>query len=358
MKKLPAFTLICFSFVFLFLLNTLSVNAQSQRVNDAYLLLSDYRYTAKDNRIGTIVIHETGDKSGKTGDFILLGANTDKFKIRGGNQLILRRKYAKSAEKWFDVGIGMADGQLKSDFKVLKDEFHTNGVIAHRGAWKNTGTPENSIAALREAVRLGCEGSEFDVHMTSDGVPVVNHDRDVQELEIEHTTFGRLSQVRLSNAEPVPTLAAFLEAGMEQNTTKLILEIKPSAVSGERGVQLAEQVVKMVREHKAEGWIDYISFDYEILKKVRELDPYARVAYLKGEKSPAEVAADDFWGLDYHFKVFQTNPDWIGQAKEAGLTLNAWTVNEPEVMDWFLEKGFDFITTNEPELLLKKAGAR
>jgi len=36
--------------------------------------------------------------------------------------------------------------------------------------------------------------------------------------------------------------------------------------------------------------------------------------------------------------------------------LNAWTINEEKDMNWLLENNFDFITTNEPELLFKKMG--
>ena len=59
-----------------------------------------------------------------------------------------------------------------------------NGVIAHRGAWKQKDLPENSIAALKEAISLGCEGSEFDVRMTQDGVLVVHHDPEYYGLRI------------------------------------------------------------------------------------------------------------------------------------------------------------------------------
>jgi len=37
-----------------------------------------------------------------------------------------------------------------------------------------------------------------------------------------------------------------------------------------------------------------------------------------------------------------------------GVKTNAWTVNDEKIMDDFLAQGIDFITTNEPELLLKK----
>ena len=53
---------------------------------------------------------------------------------------------------------------------------HKNIVVAHRGAWKNLQLPENSIASLRQAIKLNCTGSEFDVHMTADDSLVINHD--------------------------------------------------------------------------------------------------------------------------------------------------------------------------------------
>lgn len=350
MKKLPAFTSLIFSSVFF--LNVLSVHAQQER--DGYLLLDDYSYTPQDKGIGTIVVHRMDATGRENPRFVLRGPDADKFKIRKGNQLVLRRKYAQSDEKWFEVALGTADGQLNANFRVVKDEFKTNGVIAHRGAWKNTGVPENSIASFLKAVELGCEGSEFDVHYTADSVVMLFHDRHKDGLVIEKTTYDELSEKPLSNGETAPDLQTFFEVATKQNTTRLVLEIKPSAVSKERGIALTDRIMRQVMEAGVQGWVDYISFGYDICQRILQWDPYAKVAYLNGEKAPSEVAADGLDGLDYNQKVFRDKPDWIQQAKDEGLSLNVWTVNNPDDMDWFLKQGFDFITTDEPELLLKK----
>lgn len=57
-------------------------------------------------------------------------------------------------------------------------------IIAHRcgGAL----APENTLAGLRLAARLGCHGVEFDVMLSQDGVPVLIHDE-----TLERTTDGR-----------------------------------------------------------------------------------------------------------------------------------------------------------------------
>ena len=57
-------------------------------------------------------------------------------------------------------------------------------VIAHRGFWNCEGSAQNSIAALQKAQEIGVYGSEFDVSITADGIPVVNHDVDIDGLVI------------------------------------------------------------------------------------------------------------------------------------------------------------------------------
>lgn len=231
--------------------------------------------------------------------------------------------------------------------------FAPNIVVAHRGAWKKNNLPENSIAALQEAIRLNCTGSEFDVHMTADDSLVVNHDSQYAGKVIDKTTYAELSEKKLSNGEVLPTLRNYLLAGMQQTKTMLVLELKPAFSDIKRGPYIAEKAVQLVRALKAEPWMMYISFDYNIVKKVLELDPSAKVAYLNGEKSPMQIKNDGVWGIDYHLDVFKKNESWIADAKKEGVNLNVWTVNKEEDLKWFIEKKFDYITTNEPELLFE-----
>ena len=114
------------------------------------------------------------------------------------------------------------------------------------------------------------------------------------------------------------------------------------------------KVVKLVHELNAQNMIVYISFDYDILKKIIEINPKASTQYLEGNKSPDQLKVDGISGADCHFSVFKNHPEWIESAKKNNIILNAWTVNEAADMDWLLVKGFDFITTNEPELLFER----
>ena len=236
-----------------------------------------------------------------------------------------------------------------------KMTFADNIVVAHRGAWKKNNFPENSIASLKRAIELNCTGSEFDVWMTADDSLVINHDSDYNKLPIEKTNYANLIAFKLSNGEMLPTLREYLLAGLENNnSTRIVCEIKPSVISKERGKAVAAKVVKLVHELNAKDMIVYISFDYDILKKIIEINPKATTQYLEGDRSPDQIKADGISGVDYHFSVFKNHPDWIESARKNNIALNAWTVNNADDMDWLLAKGFDFITTNEPELLFER----
>lgn len=246
---------------------------------------------------------------------------------------------------------------LKDQTMESTSSWNKNKVIAHRGAWKKKGLPENSIASLNEAVRLGCYGSEFDVHMTSDSILVVNHDPEFLGMSIAGATYSQLLEKKMSNGEQIPTLEAYLKEGMKQKKTKLILELKPSKISTERDLQMTKRSVDLVKKLNAVNWVDYISFSYDILKEILVLQPKANVAYLNGDVSLEKMKQDGFYGADYHFSVYKKG-DWFARSKEIGLTLNAWTVNTVEEMNWLLDNDVEFITTNEPELLFETIKAR
>ena len=54
--------------------------------------------------------------------------------------------------------------------------------LAHRGDWRQA--PENTLAALQAALAVpGCDGVEFDVRLSADGVPVLLHDETLQRVQ-------------------------------------------------------------------------------------------------------------------------------------------------------------------------------
>ena len=137
-------------------------------------------------------------------------------------------------------------------------------------------------------------------------------------------------------------------------TTGLVCEIKP-AKTKERNLFVTEQVLATVKELKAEPYIlAYISFSYDVLKHINTLDSSAKTQYLDGSKAPETLKKDGISGLDYLIYKLKDKPEWIESAKANNLTLNAWTVDKPEDIDWLLDHNFNYITTDEPELVFER----
>lgn len=228
--------------------------------------------------------------------------------------------------------------------------FGQTKVIAHRGYWDCEGSAQNSITALNKAHEVGAYGSEFDVSITADGIPVVNHDDSIQGFCIETSLYEQLKDLKLKNRERLPTLEEYLIQGKKNQGTQLILEIKPHkrVVNEDKAVAA---ILYLVQKYQMEDQVEYISFSMNICKELIRRAPAVHVSYLRGEVSPADLKILGFSGLDYHYKVFDKHPEWIQEAKNEGLTINVWTVDDPAVMESMVAKGVDFITTDKPKEL-------
>lgn len=227
-------------------------------------------------------------------------------------------------------------------------------IIAHRGYWDTEGSAQNSIAALIKADNIQVYGSELDVWLSSDGVPMVNHDATTPEhkLVLEKTTAAQLKQEKLANGENLPTLEEYLQKGKECKHSKLIIELKPHS-SKEREDSLTVKVLAMVKKFKMENKVEYISFSLNAVKELIRLAPKAKVYYLSGSLSPKELKEIGCAGLDYNLGVMKKNENWFDEAKKYGLKVNVWTVNKKEDIQYLIDKGADFITTNDPLLGLE-----
>ena len=105
----------------------------------------------------------------------------------------------------------------------------------------------------------------------------------------------------------------------------------------------------MVKRMKLAKRTDYISFNMDACKEFIRLCPKSEVSYLNGELSSMELKEFGFTGLDYHYNVLQSHPDWVKDWKVLGVTSNVWTVDDPKLMEEMIDLGVDFITTDLPE---------
>lgn len=224
-------------------------------------------------------------------------------------------------------------------------------IVAHRGYWRTDGSAQNSITSLQKAAAVGCYGSEFDVWLTADGVPVVFHDATIDGIRIEDTTFATLMNHRLQNGEFIPTLQQYLTEGSRIEGCQLILEIKPHR-NEVRDKRIADMCVELVRTLGLEKKTEYISFSKVVCQRLHEITPDSKVAYLNGELAPAQIKEMGLTGIDYNEKVFVKHPEWLQEAKQLGVEVNVWTVDGEENLRHHANlQGVDLITTNDPEIL-------
>ncbi|MCR4920622.1 MAG: hypothetical protein K5945_02800 [Bacteroidaceae bacterium] len=222
-------------------------------------------------------------------------------------------------------------------------------VIAHRGHWNVAGSAQNSRTSLQKALDLKIYGSETDIWITTDGVMMVNHDASFGGVRLETSTSEQVKALTLSNGEKMPSLEDLLNmVKADDGPTKLIIEIKTHSDPA-RGQAAADSTVNMVHRMGLRDRVEYIAFSLDICKRIVQDDPEAHVAYLNGDRSPAQLYEFGIMGLDYTAAKFRSNPTWVTSARELGMTTNVWTIDgESEIIE-MNNMGIDYITTNNPE---------
>lgn len=225
-------------------------------------------------------------------------------------------------------------------------------VIAHRGYWDTRGSAQNSIRSLVKADSVGCYASEFDVWMTSDGVLVVNHDADINGVHIESSPAKKVLAEKLANGENVPTLKSYLEQAKKQ-PSRIVLELKTHD-SRKHERKAIKEIVKMVKEYGLEDRTDYITFSkYGFQDIIKYAPKGTAVYYLSGDYIPWQIKEMNGAGIDYSLKVMKKHPEWVKMTHDLGMEVNVWTVNDPADMQWCIDQGVDYITTNAPEQLME-----
>jgi glycerophosphoryl diester phosphodiesterase len=218
-------------------------------------------------------------------------------------------------------------------------------VICHRGFWDTPGSAQNSIASLVKADSIGAYGSEFDVWMTADGELVVNHDKVFKGVNMETSTFEEVRAIRLDNGEKLPTLDEYLAKG-KQLKTRLILEMK-SLSDFNREDECAAKIVRKLKHYDLLDRTDIIAFSINACLAFKKLLPDTKIYYLDGDYSTRKLKNLGMH-IDYNMNVLKDHPEWIEQAKKQDVEVNVWTVDDVDALQFFIDEGVDYITTNNP----------
>jgi len=240
------------------------------------------------------------------------------------------------------VGIWLLQGiQVRDDIEI----------IAHRGAAGKA--PENTMAAIRQAIVDGTDWVEIDVQETSDGQVVVVHDSDFMKLagvslkvwegtlkEIREIDIGSWFGPEFSN-ERVPTLKEVLEEA--RGKARVVIELKYY----DHDQQLEQRVIDIVEQTGMADNIAIMSLKYGGIEKVRTLRPDWNIGLLSA------TAIGNLTRLDADFLAVNTSmatSGFIRNAQSAGKQVLVWTINDRLSMSRFISLGVDGIITDEPEL--------
>jgi glycerophosphoryl diester phosphodiesterase len=218
-------------------------------------------------------------------------------------------------------------------------------IVAHRGASRHE-APGNTIAAFRRARELGADWVELDVRRTGDGARAVHHDAALPDGRV-------ICEVAVEGLPAfVPLLSAALDAceGMGVN-----IEIKngPGDPDFDPACGLADLVVTELDGFDRERVL-VTSFDPATIDRVRSLDPSiptGLLAFALDDPHPAIQAA----ARGGHRTINPWDPyvteELVAGARELGLEVHVWTVNDPERMVELIELEVDAIITDVPDVL-------
>jgi glycerophosphoryl diester phosphodiesterase len=242
-------------------------------------------------------------------------------------------------------------------------------VISHRGA--NKYAPQNTMPAFRKSIELGIDGFETDVHFSADGYIVICHNYTVDETSngmgnVADMTLERLRELDFGSyfsdefkGTQLPTLKEFLDLCQDDSVKVMNIEIKEPK-DGKKDI-----ADKTIEEVKANGLFDKLlisSFDPEIIKRCKEVDPACKTGFLYSPDRPitytkmllsyVEYAKE--LGADYlhpHFSL--VNAKYVAKLHENGIGVNPWTVDDADTANRLLSYGVDGIITNVPDVMNK-----
>jgi glycerophosphoryl diester phosphodiesterase len=241
-------------------------------------------------------------------------------------------------------------------------------VVGHRG---NAGhSPENTLESFRQAVALGVDAIELDVHLSADGHVVVIHD---PTLDRTTDRSGRVEQLTLAAIREADAGAGFtLDRGAtfpwrargigvpllgdvleELRDTPCLIEIKTARVSA--------ALKTLLERHDAIDRCLVAAFDHAAIL------PFRGAGFRTGcsRREAARLLPAALLGITVRTVPFEAMcitwhqrgvplpvGGYVRTLAPAGVPVHVWTVDDPLMARSFWAKGVAGIITNEPAVIL------
>lgn len=260
----------------------------------------------------------------------------------------------------------------------IADPKRKPAIVAHRGAWH--GAPENSLAAIENAIRVGADIVEIDIRKSADGVLFLMHDDTLKRMaginrDAETLTMAELQTIalreddggahRATTSETIPTLAQALEvirgrifADLDLKDRGLFSEVAACARDMSTASYVDVKTTVTDREHVA--WVkaqDIAGVPFMAMSTFDQ-DNTAETLNMLSELNP--------FMCEIRFDALETIAQNRNAFEKAGMALwkntldqpgsGAWTdqaaLSDPDAI-WgrLIEAGISAIQTDQPEAL-------
>lgn len=222
--------------------------------------------------------------------------------------------------------------------------------IAHRGGSQNH--TENTLAAFRESLALGVDAIELDVWNIG-GELLVTHDR---RLGTTLPGYGRLLE-----QHPQALKKLVLKCGSSIATLPEVLDLVAGSVRVNielKGPDTALPVAELLQQYTSgyqspAGQYLVSSFDQRQLYQFQQRLPEIKIGVLTyGIPLDYAAVADRLQAYSFHCSLDFINPELVQDAKQRGLKVWVYTVNEEEDFRLMCELGVDGVFTDFPRRLI------
>ena len=162
-------------------------------------------------------------------------------------------------------------------------------ILGHRGA--SAYAPDNTRPAFEMAIQMGADGVETDIHLTKDGIPVIQHNYEIDRNSngkgyVEEMTYDELLQFDFGSwkgeqfkGEKIMTLDECL-AYAQQHMRLINLELKETKYLNS---PIVEKTLEIVKKYKMTDRVLLSSFDHSLMKKAQLLCPELLIGALYDE---------------------------------------------------------------------------
>ena len=225
------------------------------------------------------------------------------------------------------------------------------GICAHRGAMDTH--PENTIAAFKEAMRLGAQMIELDVRLTKDRQLVILHDGTVDRTtdgagDISTLTFDQVRQLDAGGwlspefkGEKIPTLQEAFK--VMPDSIWLNIHLKGDF---EMGALVANVLVENNKIQQS-----FLACGYGAAKGAKTVDKNIKICNMERQPKTADYVSQTIQRRAEFIQFYKTPVDdslkqWINELKAHGIFINYCCTDDKEMIQKLFELGVDFILVN------------